>query len=306
LDESSVSAAIFHKAFSIWNSPPSDQTSSWVSIGDSHWELGECIGHGDISDVYTGQRARWPTELAILKLLRDSRDAEMFDNEWESVKFLQQSNVLGADNFTSLIPQPIIHGKIITGSHAGYSLSIFRWISGFRHTFVEVLKAYPHGIPPRASIWIWRRILETLSFIHSSGMVHGAVLPSHLLIQENDHGVRLVGYGCAGRPGEKLRTFSQGFETFYPRPMQSYQILTSEADLAMSARCVIAILGGDPENASLPIAVPSPLAAIIKRIALTNPTINTNEDAWTIREELGEIAKEVFGPPQFIPIVMST
>ena len=31
---------------------------------------------------------------------------------------------------------------------------------------------------------------------------------------------------------------------------------------------------------------------------------STREDAWTIREELGKIANEVFGAPQFVPIVM--
>jgi hypothetical protein len=135
-------------------------------------------------------------------------------------------------------------------------------------------------------------------------MAHGAVLPAHLLVQENEHGVRLVGYGSAGRLNEKLRSISPGCESFYPKPAQSWSTLSAQLDLAMSARCIVAILGGNPETASLPETVPALLAGIVQRIALSKPAGVANANAWSIREELGEIAREVFGPPQFIPIVM--
>jgi serine/threonine protein kinase len=301
LDESSVSAEIFHKAFRVWNSPASYQFPSWLSIGESHWALHKCIANGDISDVYTGQRARWPTELAIIKLLRDPQDTAHFDNEWEVLQMLQRSDAPGSDTFLTLLPHPIIHGDIITGSYAGQRVNIFRWVSGFRHTFDEMLQVYPQGIPPRASIWIWRRILEVLSFLHNSGVAHGAILPSHLLVQENEHGVRIVGYSSAGPIGEKLRTVSQRYESFYPK---SVRTLTTQLDLIMSARCIVAILGGNPETGTLPSRVPPRLARLVQQIALTAPNSSAREAAWSIREELGVIASDVFGSPQFIPIVM--
>jgi hypothetical protein len=304
LDKSSVSASIFHEAFRVWNSPAAYQIPSWISIGNRHWTLERLIAHGDISDVYTARLARWPTELAIVKLLRNQEDAERFDNEWNALQILQQSDAPGADTFVRLIPQPILHGDITAELLAGRRVNIFRWASGFHHTFDEVIRAYPRGIPPRASIWIWRRILEILSFIHASGMVHGAILPAHLLIQENEHGVRLVGYSFTGRFNEKLRNVSHEYEFFYPKQAQSQSIMTAQLDLAMSARCIVAILGGNPETASLPKTTPAPLVDIVQRIALSEPAGVTNEDAWTIREELGEIARNVFGPPQFTPIVM--
>lgn len=304
LDESTVSANLFHKAFRLWNSPMSYQVSSWLSVGESHWAVDECIAVGDISDVYTGKRARWPTELAIIKILRDPQDTALFDNEWDVLQTLQRSDARGSDIFTMLLPQPILHGTISDGSYTGQRVNIFRWASGFHHTFDDVLQAYPQGIHPRASIWIWRRILEILSFIHNSGMVHGAVLPSHLLVQENEHGIRLVGYGAAGPSGKKLPTISQRYESFYPKSAQSGSGLTPQLDIAMSARCIIAILGGDPGTGSLPTSVPPRLARLIRQIALSESSGPAREDAWSIREELGVIAGEVFGPPRFIPIVM--
>jgi len=304
LDESSVSAAEFHKAFRIWNSPQSYQIQSWLSLAENYWAIDECIAHGDISDVYTGQRARWPTELVVIKLLRDRKDIALFDNEWDALQGLQRSEAPGVDTFTTLLPQLIAHGYISAGSYAGQRVSVFRWISGFHHTFEDVIKAYPQGIPPRASIWVWRRMLEILSFIHNSGMVHGGVLPSNLLIQENEHGVRFVGYSAAGPFGDKLRTISPRYESFYPKSARTGSALTPQLDLVMSARCIVALLGGNPADGSLPSTIPAKLSRLIQRIALTDLNNSTNEDAWTIREELGAIAKEVFGAPQFIPIVM--
>lgn len=303
LDESSVSAETFRKAFRLWNSPASYQISAWLSIGESHWALHNCIANGDVSDVYTGQRARWPTELAIIKLLRDPQDTALFDNEWEVLQSLHRSDAPGADFFTMLLPQPVSHGTISYGADTGKRVNIYRWASGFYYNFEEVARQYPHGIPPRASIWIWRRILEVLSFIHNSGMVHGAVLPPHLLVQENEHGVRLVGYSSAGPIGDTLRTKAPRYESFYPK---SSRTLTAQLDISMSARCMVAILGGNPETGALPRAVPSRLAQLIQQIALMNINTSAKETAWSIREELGVIADEVFGAPQFIPIMMPT
>jgi len=167
-----------------------------------------------------------------------------------------------------------------------------------------VLQAYPQGIPPRASIWVWRRILEVLTFIHNSGLIHGAILPSHLLVQDNEHGILLVGYGSAGRKGKKLRMSSKRFETFYELSNRSISTLSPQLDLILSARCIIAILGGNPGTGMLPTTVPKRLADIIQQIAFDESGASAREDPWTIREELGVIANEIFGAPEFIPIVM--
>jgi hypothetical protein len=304
LDEASVYAETFRQAFRVWNSPQSYQLSAWVTISDSHWAVERFLAGGDIADVYTARRARWPTELVILKVLRDRKDLDHFDNEWRALQELQKSQAPGADSFVRLIPQPVTHGDISAGANTGQRASVFRWASGFLHTFEEVMRAYPQGIPPRASIWVWRRILEVLAFLHASGMAHGAVLPSNLLIQQNEHGVRLVGYACAGRFGENLSIVSQGCEAYYPQPAQAWLKLSPQLDLVMSARCVSALLGGEPAGASLPEAVPARLAEIVQRVARYDPTGKTKIDAWSIREELGQIADQVFGAPKFIPIVM--
>jgi hypothetical protein len=304
LDEAAVPAALFQQAFRAWNSPETYAIPVWVSFGERHWALGDCLAHGHHADVHSGRLARWPTELVILKILRDNREAGILEHEWETLQALQNSAAPGADLFSTLLPQPVLHGEIIGGVHAGQRASIFRREAGFRYTFEDVLRNYPQGIPPQASIWVWRRILEVLSFLHASGFAHGALIPAHLLIQQNEHGLRLVGFGAAGRFGEARQTLPHGDEAFQPGSDSAWRTLSKQVDLVMSARLMAVLLGGNPVSAALPAAVPARLAEVVRRVALSNPLVAAREDAWALREELGQVATQVFGPPHFMPIVM--
>lgn len=304
LDPTAVSAARFREAFQAWNQPASHGYSTWWSLGDSHWAPGQCIARGELSDVYVAERARWPTERVLLKVLRNPDDAPLFEHEWDILEQLQRSTANGAATFTTRLPQPVARGVLRGGPHAGAHAMALRWPSGFVHTFEAVRRAYPSGIDPRVSIWMWRRILETLSFLHRSGVVHGAVLPQHLLVQHREHGARLVGFSCADRPGERLRALCTGSQDFYPESLLRSETLTPEADLMMSARCIAAVLGGEPSRGTVPDAVPGALAALIQRVASGEGTRESGGDAWTLRERVGEVSARVFGRPGFHPLAM--
>jgi hypothetical protein len=153
LDEQAISVARFRAAFADWNSPARHGFTRWISIGamvgESHWALGDIVGRGEISDVYAAQRARWPTERALVKVLRDRRDAASFDHEWEVLTALQGSPTAGAETFTLRLPQPIAHGDVSPGSAgtagtpAGSRALVLRWADGFVHTFEDVARACP-------------------------------------------------------------------------------------------------------------------------------------------------------------------
>jgi serine/threonine protein kinase len=304
LDEASVSAESFHQTYRAWNSPLSYSIPAAVSIGESHWAIDRFLANGEISAVYAARRARWPTELAVLKVLREQQSTDLFENEWQVIRELQKSTARGAENFLALIPQPILHGRITGGQHTGQFCSLFRWASGFKHTFDAVQKAYPQGVPPRASIWMWRRILEVLSFLHASGVVHGAVLPPNLLVQENEHGVRLIGFSLAGPAGQKLPHVPMGFEAFYPPAGKSHQTLTPQLDLVMSARCIAAVLGADLLLSSVPPGLPASLVRLIQDVAQGGISQLAAETAWGLRTRLGQIADDAYGAPEFVPIAM--
>lgn len=304
LEETNITSEQFKEAFRFWNAPESYALTSWITLGNRNWVLEKKIAQGESSDVYTGRLARWPTELVLIKILRKTENEQLLDNEWESLHQLLRSRANGADVFSRMIPQPVAYGRAIGGAYAGSKTMILRWESGFHHNFEEVCRHYPEGIPARASIWVWRRILEMLAFLHDSGYVHGAVVPSHLLVQQNDHGVRLIGYGRSGRINDKVDSDVDVIHPYFPAPNQKWMVLSPQLDIAMSAKSIIKILGGDPNTLILPTTVPARLAEAIIRYSQPDPKYPTNISAWTIHQELGRIADTVYGSPVFIPIEM--
>jgi len=294
VDPSAVSAALFREALGAWNSPETHGYTNFLSIGQSHWATRHFIARGEISDVYLAERARRPTERVLLKVLREPEHGPLFDREWEVLDKLQQSESPGAAFFTALVPQPVVRGLVDNGPYQGRRAMAFRWATGFRKTLEGVRQAYPQGIDPQISIWMWRRILEQLTFLHRSGIVHGAVLPPHILVEDGDHGIRLVGYSAAGESGTPLATFCSRFEPFYPA-----RRLSPGADVRMSARSIAFVLGGEGECVDVPASVPEPLADLIRKVAADGA-----ENAWNVRESVGKMARALYGPPSFHPLMM--
>ena len=301
-DEDVVSAASYRRAWTQWNSPAEHGHAAWFSLGESHWTEGPLLARGEISDVYAARRARWPTERAVVKVLREDRERERFDHEWDVLRQLQRSAAPQAAALLGRLPEPIAHGEAAGAAFAGRRVSIRRWAGGFTHTLEAFQHAFPGGIEPRASVWIWRRILEVLAFLHGEGLVHGAILPCHLLVEDGEHGIRLVGLGCADRPGTSLRTVVERFAAHYPATVTASRRLSIAADVAMSARCMAAVLGGEPAQGSVPSRVPAPLATVLREVALSGAA--GPDAAWVLRERLGAVAREVFGPPAFCPLEM--
>jgi hypothetical protein len=303
LDPSAVSAAAFRQAFAAWNAPRTHGITDWMEVGDARWAPGALVARGEISDVFAGQRARWPSERVLIKVLRDGKDRALFDHEWEVLERLHSGSAEGAAAILARIPEPVAHGRVTDGTRAGAEVTVLRWASGFRHTVEDFRRAWPGGIDPQASVWVWRRILEVLAFLHKQGLAHGAVLPVHLLVEDGEHGVRLVGFSAADRAGAPLRTVAASLADFYPAALGGKATVSPAADVAMSARCVAALLGGDPAAGTVPAAVPGPLASLLRHTA-TAARAEDVPGAWALREQLGPLAREVFGPSRFCPLVM--
>jgi hypothetical protein len=299
LDGSTVSAERFHQAYQAWNAPQGGET---VSLGERHWTLDSLLAHGAGADVYAGRRARWPTELVLLKIARDEHGRARLENEWKALEQLNARSPEAAQKFTAQIPQPVLHGAMDGGAFSGRWLSVFRRAGGFKHTFTAVRQAYPQGIEPRASIWVWRRMLEILALLHQAGLAHGGLTPENLLVQTGEHGVRLVGFGSAGDLESPWAGLPAEAADFAPQPAKNWQRLSPALDIVMSARCVAALLGGRPDGSGLPGQVPPALARLVAETAAAPAPAGM--DAWNLRTRLGELAGTLYGAPQFIPIRM--
>ena len=226
------------------------------------------LGRGEHSDVFLARRDARITELVVVKLLRPGGDPAALAREAHILREMESCRLQGAAHFTRLLPQPVAQGTARLGMHGNEGTQVasaLRWRSGFVHTFGDVATAYPGGIPAPATVWLWKRILEQLGFVHRAGVGHGALTADHLLVHARDHGVVLIGWTRAG-------------------PLTAEQ---QAADIRHSARCVRALAGTQP--------LPERLEQL-----LAQPPV----DAWAAREQLDATAGAVFGPPKYIPLPM--
>ena len=264
-----------------------------LNLGGRTYVLEGRLGMGDSTTVY---RARWVVrlgELVVIKILGALADADLLRREWATLKALAASEADGADHFVTRLPRPVAHGLI--ASDVVRAASVFRWSSGFVHTLEAVGVAHPGGVTGPVQVWILKRLLELLGFVHRAGYVHGAVVPDHVLIHPRDHGAMLVGWTVAtpwssGRT-RPLPATSRRWSALYGGSREA----TPALDIAMACRCVATVGGWHlPEGIR-----PDPIARVVDRGAGGRV-----DDAWALRDDLVAASAAVFGPPAYHPLPM--
>jgi hypothetical protein len=221
------------------------------------------VGHS--SDVWLAERATRLSERVVIKRLRNAEDHALLEHEQAGLRDLERSTERGCDYFATLLPQRAAFGQGIRSGSTPVLSAVFREPTGFAHTLLDVQRAFPNGGDPRHLVWIWRRVLELLSWVHRSGKVHAAVLPAHVLLNAPDHAARLVGWACAARIGARLSVAAAADLDVYPQSELAGGPISAGTDLVMTARTLLKIFGQRVDTA--PAHFPPSLAKLLEREA---------------------------------------
>jgi serine/threonine protein kinase len=272
-DETSVSSAGFRRALADQDDNPSGEARTW--IGGLPYRVLTKIAAGKHADVLLAERARRITERVVIKKARKAEDVPRIERSWDALARLRASTVSGAEHFTQRLPQLVAHGVAKADDDDPRHAIVYRYTSGFVHTFEDVRREYPSGIDGRHAVWMWRRILELLTFVHKNGIAHGALTPDHLLVHARDHGVMPIGWSEA-------RYFDAHENAF--------------GDIVESARSIVYVLGGRDDR--LPKSVAPEIAELVTTFAGPDPGAYV-DDAWALREALGRAAHRAYGPNKY-------
>jgi serine/threonine protein kinase len=240
----------------------------------------QTLGVGEISQVYFARRLSPLSLLATIKLSSASTAATLYAREAQVSRELQALDAEGAGPyFSRLLPEVIAHGA--PEENGGKQCLVLRHPTGYWGSLAALNERFAPGIDPRHSIWIWRRMLEVLNFLHQRGWSHGDVRPEHALVHPQDHGVRLIGWASAKKGAEAK---------------------DKAADLGRSARMVQVLLCGT-SGSTVPDHVPAGLAQLVTRAA-TDEDFCRAEGAEGLDALLRTEAKTAFGPPAFVPLII--
>lgn len=263
-----------------------------LNLGGRTWALEGRLGLGDSSVVYRGRWVHRLGEAVVIKVLAAMADGDLLRREWELLRALQASRAEGAAHFLSRLPAPVASGLV--SSDRPRLSTVYGWKSGFVHTLARVGEVHPRGVPEPVMVWLLKRLLELLGFIHRAGVVHGAVTPDHILVHPRDHGALLIGWTCA-QPWE-----GRGLP-FVARPRRWLDLYgdareaSPALDIQMAVRCVEAAAGWLAPGARRP----APLQRVLER-----GLSGREQDAWALAEALTAASAEVHGPPSWNPLTM--
>ena len=233
------------------------------------------LGDSDGCDVLSAIACGPLPERVTIKLARDGANA--LATEADVLERLQQLDGPSSAYFSQRLPQRVAFG-VTDGFGDARDALVMRRPVGYWGTLDDVLAHHPNGVrDARHAVWLWRRVLEVLAYVHGTGWTHGDLRASHWLVNPGDHGVLLVGWGRARHGGSAAR------------------------DLVQSAWTVRALLHGDSDGPPpLGPRVPAPVADLLR--------LASEDEAWCARHGAGEIdrqlaaaARQAFGRPQFIP-----
>ena len=244
-----------------------------LRIGQRTYRVLAIVGDGDGCDLLSAISCGPLPERVTIKLARDG--AHTLAAEADALQRLQQLDLPSSAYFSQRLPQLVAFGT--TDGDARDAL-VLREPVGYWGTLADVQAHHAGGLrDARHAVWLWRRVLEVLAYVHGAGWTHGDLRASHWLVNPADHGVLLVGWGLARRGAAVAR------------------------DLMQSAWTLRALLHGDGDGPPpLDPRVPAPLADLLRR-ASEDAAWCAQHGAAEIDRQLAAAARQAFGRPQFIP-----
>ena len=252
---------------------------------------------GDLCELYPAEAASDPV---LLKVARQARNNDLLQAEAQALRKIARA--LEGQPARAHFPTLVEHFLLRDTAGAQRHTNVLRAEAGF-FSLAEVLRAYPAGLAAADAAWMFNRMLAALGVAHSLGIVHGAVLPTHVLVRPDDHNGMLIDWCYSVPAGEPLKAISPPYAADYAPEVIARQPVTPATDLYMAARCMVRLLGGHPATQELPASVPRPIRALLGACLLLAPQRRAN-DAWQVFEDFHEILGRLYGPPRFRPFHM--
>src|SRR5581483_4194880 len=278
--------------------------------------VAERIREGGMCGIFDGsaQAAKGQTSRVILKVPHIAKDNDLMareakalgeiDKKLKALLSLPKGDEL-ARKFATRVPRLLESVKIEeTGKKEGRIVNAFLKIPGVEKgwfTLEEIRKRYPEGIDPRVMCFIWNRVLEGLTLAHLSGVIHGAVTPNHVLIQANEHLGCLIDWtaSCRTSEGDKVPYVDEKYKAYFPPEILSAGIPSPSSDIYMSAWCMVYVLGGNPEEKTIPDKVPPEIRELFNRCLQPKRALRPHsvDDLYA---EFRRITKGLYGPRKFV------
>jgi serine/threonine protein kinase len=167
------------------------KTPDTIELGRRSFPVGAKIAEGDLADVHSCTLKNGTMMELALKIGREVRDNDLLENEIAILQYLYPPGTKD-EKFFRYLPKLHASGHLPDRRH----VAVFPLMEGYLPVS-DILTAYPKGIDFRDMVWMYKRLLAGLGFAHAMGVVHGAVLPPHVLVHPTGHGAKIIDWSYA-------------------------------------------------------------------------------------------------------------
>lgn len=244
---------------------------------------------GDIANL-----TRLPAQIRVpgrlLKLARDPADGDLIAREAAALHWLAREGDKGYLPYVPVLAGTRRYVDPATGITR--RANVLDELTGFVGLDV-VQRRFPDGLDPRDVAWIWRRVLVAIGFARGTGLVHGAVLPPHVMIDIARHGVVLIDwcYSTGGPNPGNLPAVVARYRDWYPPELAAGYAPGPDLDIYLATKSMLTLIAKP---------VPGPLAAFAAGCTLASPP-RRPRDAWQLLREFDDLIERLWGPRKFRP-----
>lgn len=265
------------------------------------------IAHGDLADVYrcNSIKAGVRQDFAF-KVVQSAADNDLLKHEATVLEALYPKDQ-PEEKFYRFLPK--MHDSfMLRGSKARTNrhVNILPLYTDLV-TLEDVSKAYPGGLDFRDMVWMFKRLLMALGFSHRQGVIHGAVLPPHVLVHPVEHGAKLVDW-CYAVSGyyegpSYVKAMSTPWRDFYAPEILAKSPVSSQTDIYMAAQCMVYLLGGDVKSHKMSNTIPHQIRVFLGSCLFPSQG-RRPDDAWALLEEFDQMLEKLVGKPAYRRLVM--
>lgn len=264
---------------------------------------------GDVADLYFGDDE-------VVKVARSVDDNDLMRAEQSTLKTLRNR-----------IFPPVREGipRLLSTFQVDHrEASVMQRLSKDFVTATEVRSRLPDGVDERVLVWTFKRLLVVLEWSHYYGIVHGAVLPPHVMLypdnaddldvslrtvdskvvsaapQPYKHTIRLVDwcYSVEYKTRTRLSAWLPAWESHYPPELLLKQAVAPASDIYMAAKLIVYLAGGASE-------LPEMLFAVLRK-CLQSDLNERYQKVSDVFADWQKAAELVYGPPKWVDFNLPT
>lgn len=255
------------------------------------------LWRGDFSSLYRAV-ALGSDQQVLVKIAVDPTVNALL--EWEAKVVLRFHNPTATGKLVRIRPYvpKLLDTFVIAGERGQrFRANVLAYRSGLV-SLAEILTAYPDGLDPRDAAWIFRRILSQTLAATMIGVVHGALVPDHVLVDPLLHDPVHIGWLHAidnpQTSNKRITMLIDRWRDWYPPEVLRKQKPDHRTDLYMAGKTMMRLVGGDTARNTLPRTVPDTIGQIIRQCVSASPA-RRPDDGRAVLDGITRAIRDAWG-----------